>query len=198
MIPLETLMIFGTILSPIWAYFLSKLKSDNWHLYFYACLNLLILTTNLALFPILMPKVTFWLTYYCLFAIIYLLFYGYKYKYKQFFFVSALAIYSLFVAGDLWEIPVFIYDYFFNHAMQPDQSWTWSHIRRLYTIAVFYLLVKEAKLKISLGNIPFLIIGSMWGFVLLLPPLTLFPEQSTLVRVLMLSCFGAFIYRGLK
>jgi len=189
----EHLLMLFTILSPVWAsiiYFL-PLHGKKW---FYTTILILPLTILIAVNPIFVPKVTFWLHYYGLFAIIYILLIGHKTRFQKFNIALSLAILMLFIAGDLWEIPQFIYDFAFNHNGNPDPLFVVSQIRRVYTFAVFVLFIQLSGIKLNGYFLSLLGIAVSWCFVLLLPPMTLFPEQPSVIRVMFLSLFGLGIY----
>jgi len=192
--------VFFTVLSPVWAYLIwnmNFLQKYNSNLYLVSEIGLFFPTVYLSFYPLTIPKVTWWIHYYTLFLMIYLLFLGWKTSFKKFNKVLAISIWTLFIAGDLWELPQFIYDYIFNHNGVVDSMWMISHIRRVYTVAVFGLMCKLSGLKVTKVMVFSLLIATVWGFLLLLPSVSLFPEQVTLIRVLMLSVFGATVYTAL-
>jgi hypothetical protein len=195
---LENWLVYLTILSPLIAFALwhIKLNGKKW------C----ILTTSLAFAttvylsynPPTITNVTYWLPYYSLFFMIYILLLLPKYGTAQFNKIMACAIFMLFIAGDLWELPVFIYD-FVGKGFVADSVWWFSHIRRLYTLGVFVLFTQLAQTHYRK---PMIIADAVFGSCLLM--IMLLPSMiqsysflSTVARIFTLALFGSMTIEAL-
>lgn len=194
----EHILVFITVLSPVWACIIWKIKTNGKEWYLIGSSVIFTATLFVAFQPIVLPKVTFWLHYYGLFALAYLFLLGMRFKFQHFNKALALAVMMLFIAGDLWEIPAFFYDYIFNHNSLVDLVWIVSHVRRVYTFAVFVLFVQLSKLRFNKYNLTLLSLTTVYTFLMLLPSLQMFPEQPSIVRISYLLAFGLFVYLGLK
>ena len=114
---------------------------------------------------------------YGLFFIIYIAVFGYKMNWVDWNKAAAISIFTLFIAGEWWEIPIFIYDYLgkigildnFWTGSIIDAPWIFSHIRRIYTISACFLLGTIAKIKMTTMGWIFLGSGTILYFILLLP-----------------------------
>jgi len=106
----------------------------------------------------------------------------------------------VFIAGDWWEYPVFIYDGFgwINGWHTWRVSWTqWlsSHVHRAYVLATLILTVKLAKIELNWKNAALAFIGTAISFVSMFP-WSSFKPLSTFTHLVCLSMFAGIIYWG--
>lgn len=189
-------LVYLTIGSPIIAFILwyLPLKGVNW----YVATTLLGVGASVyfAVYPIQIVHVTLWMHYYCLYGVLYLVLFGSRFNFQSFHKALAITLFTLFIVGDLWEIPVFIYDYIFNHGFAPGLIWWMSHIRRVYTIAAAVLLAKLQPIKLDRLSWGMLGLASVFTFIVLLPWYH-HPEKSVIARLIYFFIFGLVIYRGI-
>lgn len=107
---------------------------------------------------------------------------------------------TVFVASEIWEYPVFVYGSLgiFNAEFQRwSGSWI-DHIHRIYSIVIFYFLLKVTNWRKTFLSVSFLVIALLLPFALLSP--FFFNSWSTpvVVRISTLVLFGFSIYFGLK
>lgn len=196
---IRNLLVVFTILSPIVAYVFWTLKDmNNKRWYVLASIPILAVTVYIAHHPLQVPNVTSWLHYYGLYLLVYLTLIGQKFKYKHFNKALALSVMALFIAGDLWEIPEFIYDFVFKHGGVADMVWWMSHVRRLYTLATFILFCKLGRIRFDRVSVLLFVFATVSGFLFLLPSVHMFPEQTTAARITYLLAFGLITYRGVS
>ena len=159
--------------------------------------------------PIKLKGVTHWLHWYGLFFIIYIAIFGMKFKWTDWNKAVSLALFALFIGGEWWEIPVFVYDYLgkigllSNHWTGSiiDEAWIFSHVRRIYTLAACYLLGTLAKMKMTRMSWIFLGAGTIFCFLLLLP-IGLgfrigFPLLREMAHITSLGFIGIIIMEGI-
>lgn len=198
----EQVLVWFTIWLPVWASVLwwVKLNGRKWCLMI--SLILLATTVYLAWFPLRVPNVTFWLGYYTLFALVYIALLIPKYGFKQFNKVLAIAMLLLFVGSELWELPIFIYDFiskifgFDLYSGGFTVVWFASHIRRIYTMASLILLVVLTKLHLQWKMMASLV----FFFAVLTMPILLLKNGmlfSTLPRLLSLWALGIWAFTGI-
>ncbi len=161
---------------------------------------LLILTVYLAYWPLRLPKITTWLHWYTFFLMLYILMFTVKFGYAKLNRILALGLWMVFIAGDVWEYPVFFYDGvgWVNgfHTWHVD-LWTWlsSHIHRAYVLATLLLTIKLTHIRLTVQNSLLIVACTFLGFVGLYPWSTYSP-LSTLIHLVTLSLFGFIIYLG--
>jgi len=206
----NNIMVYVTVLSPVWAYVLYHIPRNSRWFYGLTGVGLLAPIVYTSINPFVVHGVSLWLNYYFFFLMVYLLLFGFKKNYNEFWKVLAFSLMSLFVAGDLWELPIFLYDFMgkmkwivnpWNYSVF-DMAWMVSHIRRLYTLSVFILLSKISGLTLNRRNGAILLLATFTSFVLLLPlglnVHLLANPLAVLTRIMYMSLFGAFIYIGLS
>jgi len=121
--------------------------------------------------------VTQWMQWYGLFFIIFIAVFGMKFNWTDWNRAASLSLFALFIAGEWWEIPVFVYDYLGKMGVLNnewtgsilDSPWIFSHMRRIYTLAACILLGAIAKLKMTRMGWMFLGAGTIICTVLFIP-----------------------------
>lgn len=206
----QGLLILLTVWSPIWAYLIWITEIKGSRPYIYSSIILLCCTIILAVNPLRLKGVTAWLHYYSFFLIIYLLLVGHRYDYKNFNKVFAIGIFMVFLAGEWWEFPVFIFDFLGKTGVlinkftgtTLDGPWIFSHIRRLYTLASAWLFILLTKVKSNGLNKSLFAIGSLSVFLMLYPLANgrqlAFEMSTTMARIICLSFMGYIVYSGLS
>ena len=206
---LEWLLAIITIMSPIIVTPLWWIPMNSKYLYPISAIVAYILTVYVSFNPIKVPGVTTWLHWYGLFYIYFMLLFGSKFKWSQWNKAVVISVYALFIAGDFWEFPVFIYDYLGKIGMLQnawtgtviDLPWIFSHIRRVYTLLSCYALYLIAKIKITSVGWNFIWGGAILSFMLLFPLAvgfqTLFPYLTDMARISTIGFTGIVIWEGL-
>lgn len=190
-------LVYLTIGSPIIAFILwyTPIKNVNW--YFATSFLGVLAAIYFAFNPIQIVHVTLWFHYYCLYGVLYLVLFGSRFGFKSFHKALAITLFSLFIVGDLWEIPVFIYDLVFNHGFAPGLIWWLSHIRRVYTVAAAILLGKLQTIKLDRLSWSSLGLATVITFIVLLPWYH-HPEKAVIARLVYFFIFGIVVYRSLE
>lgn len=171
------LLSFITIFCPIWATILWFIPIKSKWMYPISAIGMYIPTVLWAFNPIKMRGVTPWLHWYGLFFIFYIAVFGMKLNWTDWNKASSIALFAIFIAGEWWEIPIFVYDYLgkiniLNNVWTGsiiDGAWIFSHMRRIYTIAACFLLGTIAKIEMTPRSWIFLLTGTVICFILLLP-----------------------------
>jgi len=168
---------FITIFTPIWATILWYIPIKSKWMYPISAIGMYIPTVMWSINPIKLKGVTHWLHWYGLFFIIYMAVFGVRLKWTDWNKAASLALFALFIGGEWWEIPIFVYDYLGKIGVLKnwwtgsiiDNAWIFSHMRRVYTIAACFLLSSIAKVKMTRMGWIFLGAGTIFCFLLLLP-----------------------------
>lgn len=166
-----------TILCPIWATILWYIPIKTKWMYPISAIGIYIPTVLLTFNPIKIKGVTQWLHWYGLFFIVYIAAFGAKLKWTDWNQAAAISIFALFIGGEYWEIPIFIYDVLAKLGIlhnsfsdgYMDAGWLFTHVRRLYTLAACYLLATLANVKMTRIGWIFIGAGTAFCFLLLLP-----------------------------
>ena len=174
---IEWIPSFLTIFTPIWGAILWYLPIKSRWSYPLSAIAMYIPTVLWTFNPLKLKGVTQWLHWYGLFFIIYIAALGVKLKWTDWNKAAAIALIALFIGGEMWEIPIFVYDYLGKIGVLNnywtgsilDEIWVFSHVRRLYTLAACYLLATLAKVKMTRMGLIFLVAGMSFCFILLLP-----------------------------
>ena len=174
---IEWLFSFITIFSPIWATILWYIPIKSKWMYPISAIGMYIPTIILTFKPLNLKGVTPWMNYYGLFFIIYIAVFGMKFYWTDWNKAASISLFALFIAGDWWEYPIFVYDYLGKIGILEnwwsgshiDNAWIFSHIRRVYTISACFLLGTIAKIKMTNMSWIFLGAGTLLYFILLLP-----------------------------
>lgn len=195
---LENLLVYLTILSPIIAFAIWNIRLNGKKWCIVTIFLSLIATIYLAFHPPNIENVSYWLPYYTLFLMIYIMLLIPKYGTKQFNKILALAIFMLFIAGEWWELPVFVYD-FIGKGGVADVGWWFSHVRRVYTLATFLLFTKLAQTHFRKPTIIATAVFGSWLFALMLLPTTIafYPFLPTITRLLGMYLFGVMTVAAL-
>lgn len=199
-----SLILSPVFVTPLW-YF--PLKSSHW--YFVSAIFAGLVTYYVYLNPFNIPGVPVSLHWYGLFFILYLVLFGKKFRWTDWNKVVVISVYCLFIAGELWEIPVFVYDYLGKINVLHnkwtgsiiDNVWIFSHIRRVYTLVSCYAISQIAKINFTrLGYI--ILVVELVLTSLLLSPLgfgfhSVFPYLDEIARITSLFLTGIIIWEGL-
>ena len=185
---------------PVWAFIIWWIPIKGKVVYVITEIFLLALTVQLAYFPFRLSKITWWMHYYTFAIMLYILILGYKNHYTKFPKVFASSLFMVFIAGDLWELPVFTYDLIFLNGwsnLATFTTWTISHVHRVYVLATFMLFATLASFKFNRGNLIVLALTVGVGFTLLHPFIR--TQTTTIItRIITLAAFGAIITLGVK
>ena len=203
-LPYNLLIVFYYFL-PIWAFLIwrytPKKTTLNKPIVFFSIeMALFFLTVWLAYNPMRIPKITDWLHWYTFFLMAYLFIITVKVRYINIGKVLALSLWMVFIAGDWWELPVFIYDGFgfINgwHVWHVSiTQWIASHIHRAYVFVTFLLMVVLTKFQFNKKNISLAILGTVISFVTLYPYASYMP-MSTITHLICLSLFAGVVWFG--
>ena len=166
-----------TILCPIWATILWYIPIKSKWAYPTSCIVMYIPTVLLSLNPLQIKGVTHWLHWYGLFFIIYMVLFGVRFKWTDWNKAAAISIFALFIAGEWWEIPIFTYDYLGKIGLLKNNwshgiitvGYIFTHVRRLYTLSACVLLATLAKIKLTRMGITYIVAGTLFCYLLLLP-----------------------------
>ena len=192
----EQLLVYITILSPVIAYVIWNVKLNGKKWCIITSFLFLAATLYLSLNPMHIQNVTWWLGYYTLFALIYIMILLTKYPLTQFNKILAITLWMLFICGELWELPVFLYDYIGKQFIA-NAEWYTSHIRRLYTLATLILFADLTHIQLRKSGL-LLCVSMILFFVLDFPQvLSAFPFVNTLARLVSLYIGAVFLYVGL-
>lgn len=197
---IQQFLTWVTIWSPIWAFCIWKIHVNGKKWCYLTCSILLVVTIYLAFNPIKMVNITHFLSYYTLFILIFILVLLPKFGANNFNKVLATSILIAFIAGEFWELPVFLYDgisKFFGFQLYSEGftvNWFTSHIRRLYTLASFFLLRMLTGFRINKHVLFSLLLASTF----LTMPIILSQNTVTIARMLSLYAFGLMALNGLK
>lgn len=176
-IRIEWALSFITIFTPVWAAILWYIPIRNKWMYPLSAIAMYITTILWIFKSITLRGVTPWLQWYGLFFMIYIAVFGMKLKWTDWNRAASLTLFTLFIAGEWWEIPIFVFDFLGKIGILNnywtgsiiDQPWIFSHIRRIYTLSACILLGVIAKLKMTHEGWLFLGVGTLICFILLLP-----------------------------
>lgn len=166
-----------TILCPIWATILWYIPVKSKWMYPISSIAMYIPTVLLTFNPLKIKGVTHWLHWYGLFFIIYMAIFGYTFNWTHWNRAASISLFALFIAGEWWELPIFTYDYLgkigllqnsWTHGII-DLGWTFSHVRRVYTLSACALLGTIAKVKLTRMGWIFVVAGTFFCYLLLLP-----------------------------
>lgn len=206
---LAWIMSFLTIFTPVWGIILWHIPIKSKWMYPISAIGMYIPTVILAFNPIILKGVTPGIHLYGLFFIFYIAIFGLKLNWTNWNKAAAIALFALFVAGEWWEIPVFIYDYLgkvgiLNNEWTGsilDKAWIFSHMRRIYTLTTCYLLSTISKVRMTPIGWLLLIAGTVICSILLLP-LGLGSHRGlhilvTMARITSLSFTAMIILEGL-
>lgn len=206
---LALIVSFITIFTPIWGLILWYIPIKSKWMYPLSAIAMYIPTIILAFDPLILRGVTPGIHLYGLFFIFYIALFGMKLNWTNWNKAAAIALFTLFVAGEWWELPVFVYDYLGKIGILDnewtgsllDQAWIFSHMRRIYTLATCYLLVKICKVKMKTVGWLLLIAGTVNCTILLLPLGLGSPRGLhmlvTMARITSLSFAGMIILEGI-
>lgn len=166
-----------TILTPIWATILWRTPIKSKWMYLISAITMYIPTVIWVYEPLSLSGVTKWMHWYCLFFIFYMALFGVAFKWTDWNKAASLALFALFISGDWWEIPIFIWEILavmgiFNNVWTGnvlDAAWAFTHNRRFYTLATCYLVGALTKMKMTRVGWMFLGAGTIICFILLLP-----------------------------
>jgi len=164
-------------LTPIWATILWYIPIKSKWMYPISAIGMSIPTVLWAYNPLHLKAVTPWLHFHGIFFIVYIVVFGMKLKWTKWNKAASFTLFTLFIAGEWWEIPVFVYDFLGKIGVLDncwtgsiiDNPWIFSHMRRIYTVAACILLGTLAKLKMTRMGWMFLGAGTIICTVLLLP-----------------------------
>ena len=208
-IELTWIMSFITIFTPVWGIILWYIPIKSKWMYPLSAIGMYIPTVLLAYNPPILKGVTPGIHLYGLFFIFYIAIFGLKLKWTNWNKAASIALFALFVAGEWWEIPVFIYDYIGKIGILDnewtgsilDKAWIFSHMRRIYTLTTCYLLSTIFKVKMTPIGWLLLVAGTVICSILLLP-LGLGINRGlhilvTMARITSLSFVGMIILEGL-
>ncbi len=168
---------FITIFTPIWAAIIWFIPiKSNW-MYPISAMGMFIPTVLWASDPLSLKAVTPWMHWYGLFFIFYIAVFGMKLKWTDWNKAASISLFALFIAGEWWEIPIFVYDFLgkiniLNNAWTGsiiDEPGIFSHMRRIYTEAACFLLGTIAKIEMTRMGWIFIGAGTVFCFILLLP-----------------------------
>jgi len=208
----KLILVPATVLSPILSFLIYRIPDElsEKHYYVWCECVLFIFSTALAFNPIRIKGVTPWLHWYTLALSLYVLFFGYRYRFERFFKVLATGMFMVFLAGEWWEIPIFLYDYLGKIGVVVnrwtgsviDGPWIFSHIRRVYTLAVAYLFVSVTGFRENGKTKIILYVGTLISFLMLLPfafgTKMWFNTTTTTVRVICLFLMGWMVWEGFE
>jgi len=152
------------------------------------------------------PKALYW---YGIFFILYLALFGSKFKWTYWNKAVFISVYSLFIAGELWELPIFVYDYLGKvNILQNewtgsiiDNAWIFSHMRRAYTIVTCYALSQIARIKLT--RVGYILLSTEIVLTsLFLVPIGIglhssFPYLIEIARITSLILVGIIVREGL-
>jgi len=161
---------------------------------------LFFLTVWLAWNPMRLPKITSWLHYYTFFLMSYIFIFTVKFGHANLNKIVALGLWMIFIAGDWWEYPVFVYDGFgwlngWHVWTTSVTQWISSHIHRAYVLATLLLTVKLAKIQFTKKTGLLAISGTAISFVSMFP-WSFYTPLSTFTHITCLSLFAGVIYFG--
>ena len=200
--PIYSPLVYVTILSPCWAYLLWRIKSDNRTYYLIGCPTVLAATIYLAYYPTRTEGISYYLHYYGIFGLICIMLYGFRYDFREFPKVVALTVFTLFIAGDLWEIPEFLCDAIFRHNGILNIIWLASQIRRVYTVAVAVLFQRLSGFSFNSINLAVFGAATLLSFIFLLPPdglkLVTGWQLTILSRMVYMPSFALVGFLGVK
>lgn len=190
-------LVYLTIGSPIVAtlFWFVPLNGLKW--YYLTVVSGVGAAVYFAVYPIQIVHVTLWFHYYCLYGVLYLILIGSRLGFHQFHKALAITLFALFIVGDLWEIPVFLYDFVFNHGFAPGLIWWVSHVRRLYTVASAILLTSLARIQVDRVSLTLLWVATVTTFLVLLPWYH-YPEKAVIARLVYFFLFGLVMYRSVQ
>ena len=203
------IMSFITIFTPVWGLMLWYIPIKNKWMYPISAIAMYIPTVLLSYSSLTLKGVTPGLHLYGLFFIFYMAIFGLKLNWTNWNKAASIALFALFIAGEWWELPVFLYDYLGKIGILEnkwtrsilDMQWIYSHMRRIYTLTSCYLLSTLCKVKMTHTGWLLLIAGSLICLLLILPLglgyRSLPPILVTLARITSLSFMGIIIMEGL-
>jgi len=168
---------FITIFTPVWAAILWYIPIKSKWMYPLSAMGMYIPTVLWAFNPVKLKGVTQWMQWYGLFFIIFIAVFGMRFRWTDWNKAASLSLFALFIGGEWWEIPIFVWDYLAIIGVVEniwtgnilDLAWLFTHNRRLYTLAVCFLVGSIAKIKMTHMGWLFLAGGTIICFLLLLP-----------------------------
>ena len=188
-------------MSPCWAtllWYWPRLEDRRW--YWLGSIPILIASVWLAYNPVKVYGISLWLHWYGLYGLVYLVLFGARLGYTAFNRALALTIMALFIAADIWELPAIINDYIFKKNGVADAAWYASQVRRVYTLAVYFLFAKLTGFKWNRRNGALMLLGLAAMFALFFYDHELIELQirDNLGRTIFLPVFGVIAYLGMK
>jgi len=204
---LYRLFLTFTIWTPIWAWFIYQTPLKGWKWYL-STVPIYALTVYAAYNPARIQGLTNWLHYYGFYLLLYILLVGYRKGWTDFNRVLGMGLFITFIAGELWEVPIFIYDALGKLGVLNNQwsgsvfnyPWFESHVRRLYTLGSAILFIKTANVngRLILSIMALTVVTS---FVTLAPFMFQYPSElllgfSTSARVFSLALCGYGLYEA--
>jgi len=206
---LAWIMSFITIFTPVWGIILWHIPIKSKWMYPISAIGMYIPTVLLAYNPPILKGVTPGIHLYGLFFIFYIAIFGLKFKWTNWNKAASIALFALFIAGEWWELPVFIYDYLGKIGILDnewtgsilDKAWIFSHMRRIYTLTTCYLLSTISKVRMTSIGWILLVAGTVICSILIFP-LGLGINRGlhtlvTLARITSLSFTAIIIFEGL-
>jgi len=184
----QLIIFFGFTLIPYWSLIIWNLKLNGKKYFVLTVIPTLTFTVYRALNNMWFPIISSWLHLYSLFLVFYLVLFTEKYGFKQFNKAFAVSVFTVYLASEIWEIPVFL-----PYLLRFPTVFNWLH--PAYLIISFYLFIKITRFtwnKLSIGLVALIPLINYW---LLNNP---FPNVNTIVRVVGLTLFGYAIYLGVK
>ena len=204
---LYNLLICAYYFIPVWGYVAWTFKVNGRKWVVSTEILLAIFALIFFLHPLRISKISSWIPIYMLFLMLYVEMF--TAKMGNFAKGLAVSLWTIFVAADYWELPVFTYDFvglvippLRNHYSNWLLNFTWnqwyySHIHRLYVIVSFVLFVWLAHFRFNRRNLGLLAIGTLVSFYVLYPYWRV-PYIDIIARAVTLAYFGVVVYLGLK
>ena len=175
--------------TPIWAFLLSRFKVEKRWLYAVILAGIGFLM-YIALNYFVLLKISRYTWLYLLFLPIYMVTVGWKIGFQQPLKTFSYALMLIFVAADLWELPVFAlgalnikFQQYFDLFYQ---------VHHLYILAVFVLFAKTTRFQISWKTIL-----TICAMLLVVTGLLIF-YTGLAARLFTLALFGYIVFEGLK
>ena len=166
----------------------------------YMAIQISLMILALAAVPLIIPKVTAALEFYIIFFAIYAAMILHKTKELKLSRIFPLAGLMIFVAADLWELPMFVYGQLgiFHSSYQFSVGQWFDHIHRFYALGIFAVLLWLSKWKPNRWSLGILAASAISPFIILAATTPSFPFWVAMVRIIPISLFGCGIILGLE
>lgn len=185
--------ILGTIpiLFPVYALIINQMKIGKNTLLF-ASFSLATLTVYSTLFPIEIPKFPTYINIYAFFTLLYIITLTKKLNSKEPNKILAMSMLMVFIASDLWEIPVFVYGKLglFNPAYAFYSGQWFDHIHRVYAVISMWVLIKIGKLHRNKTVLFLCVLGLASPFILVAT------NYLVLARFISLVFLGLIVFKA--